>query len=114
MGTTSSISTKAPGAGLQLETLGLADPQGKQLSHGKGPETSCFGKLRCSSTFHKTSQLLGMGEQSCAELRGTGAPWTGNAAMQLQSSLYGLTRKKLNQRQHISKGSFLPCVLIFP
>lgn len=58
--------------------------------------------------------VLGMGEQSCAELRGTGAPWTGNAAMQLQSSLYGLTRKKLNQRQHISKGSFLPCVLMFP
>lgn len=36
METTSSISRMAQGPGLQLETLGLADPQGHQLSPGKG------------------------------------------------------------------------------
>lgn len=35
--------------------------------------------------------------------------------MQLQSFSYGLTRKKLNQRPHISKGCFFfTCVLMFP
>lgn len=43
---------------------------------------SCFGKLRHSRSFQKTSQLrgipvLGMGEQSCAGLGGTGTPGLG-------------------------------------
>lgn len=61
---------------------GPGRPSGPPVIPWQRSSASCFGKLRHSRSFQKTSQLrgipvLGMGEQSCAGLGGTGTPGLG-------------------------------------